>query len=60
MDPRASSLRVTKNAYFSLLAHVKQILLVTFCATTARIESVMEQEGQPPYGWTDVNVEIVM
>ena len=28
-------LRMTKNAYFSLLAHNKQLLLVIFCGKTA-------------------------
>ena len=35
MDPRV--LRVTQNAYFSLLKHTKQLLLVTFCDLTAGI-----------------------
>ena len=30
-------LRVTQDAYFSLMTHTKQLLLVTFCDTTARI-----------------------
>ena len=30
-------LRVTQNAYFSLMTHTKQLLLVTFCYTTAGI-----------------------
>ena len=30
-------LRVTKNAYFSLLKRTKELLLVTFCDTIARI-----------------------
>ena len=30
-------LRVTQNAYFSLLTHTKQLLLVTFCDPTAGI-----------------------
>ena len=30
-------LRVAKNEYFSLIAHTKQLLLVTFCDTTAGI-----------------------
>ena len=33
MDPRR--LMVNKNAYFLLLTHTKQFLLVTFCDTTA-------------------------
>ena len=31
------SLRVTQNAYFSLVTHTKQLLLVTLCDTTAGI-----------------------
>ena len=34
MDPRG--LRVTHNAYFSLLTHTKKLLLVTFCDPTAK------------------------
>ena len=30
-------LRVTQNAYFSLLTHIKQLLSVMFCNTTAGI-----------------------
>ena len=30
--------RVTQDAYFSLLTHTKQLLLVTFCDTLAGIE----------------------
>ena len=35
VDP--SRLRVTQNAYFSLITHIKQLLLVTFSDTTAGI-----------------------
>ena len=35
MDPRG--LVVTKNAYLLLLTHIKQLLLVTLCNTTAGI-----------------------
>ena len=35
MEPKG--LRVTKNEYFSLLKHTKQLLLVMFCDTTAEI-----------------------
>ena len=35
MDPRCQ--RVAQNTYFSLLTHTKQLLLVTFCETTAGI-----------------------
>ena len=34
MDP-CRGLRVTQNAYFSLLTHTKKLLLVTFCDLTA-------------------------
>ena len=30
-------LRVTQNAFFSILTHTKQLLLLTFCDTTAGI-----------------------
>ena len=54
-------LRVTQDAYFSLLIHSKQLLLVTFCDTNAGIWSwfsdtrTAEAEGQ-----TEVEVEIVI
>ena len=32
-------LRVTQNVYFSPLTHTKQLLLVTFCDTTAGIRN---------------------
>ena len=35
MDPR--NMRVTKNAYFSLLTYAKQLVLVIFCDTIAGI-----------------------
>ena len=35
MDPKG--LRVTQNAYFSLIRHTKQLLSVTFCDATAGI-----------------------
>ena len=54
-------LRVTKNAYFSVLPHIKQLLLVTFYATLARTGSVMvRQINRTWYGQTDLNIEIVM
>ena len=37
MDPKG--LVVTKNAYFSLLMHIKQLLFVTFCDTISGIEA---------------------
>ena len=50
-------LRVTQDAYFSLLTHTKQLLLVTFCDTLAgievrfgRTEPELEREPEP---WTD-------
>ena len=39
MDTR--SLNVTKNMYFLFIAHITQLLLVTFCDTTAGIGSGM-------------------
>ena len=51
MDPRG--LRVTQNAYFSLLTHTKKLLLVTFCDPTAETKvsfwtdgGLTEAEGQ--------------
>ena len=38
-------LRVTQDAYFSLLRHTKQLLLVTFCDTPAELELV--------FGWME-------
>ena len=52
---------MTQNASFSLIAHAKQLLLVTFCDTNAGIWSwfsdtrTAEAEGQ-----TEVEVEIVI
>ena len=54
MDSRG--LKVTKNAYFSLLTHTNQLLLVTFCDTIAGIGSVTGRKD----GQTDMKVEIVM
>ena len=54
---------MTKNAYFSLLTHTKQLLLVTFCAG---IGIVTKRDGMPSRGQTDargqtdVNNEMVM
>ena len=39
-------LRVTKNVYFSLMTHAKQLLLVTFCYTTAGIGASFWTHGQ--------------
>ena len=62
MDPRG--LRVTQNAYFSLLTLTKKLLLATFCHPTAetgvnfrthgRTDARRTEEGQ-----TDVEVKIV-
>ena len=48
-------LRVTKDAYFSLLTRTKQLLLVTFCDTLAGIEVSFWTEKQKTEedGWTD-------
>ena len=56
MDPRG--LKVTKNAYFSLLTGTKQLLLMTFCDTTA--ELVTQKNDRTKDGWTDVKFEIVL
>ena len=39
-------LRVTQDAYFSLLSHTKQLLLVTFSDTTAGIEASFRTDGR--------------
>ena len=56
--------RVTQDAYFSLLIHIKQLLLVAFCDTIAEIEKnfgLMEDDGgRRTEGQTDVEVEIVI
>ena len=65
MDPRG--LRMTQHAYFLLMTHTKQLLLVTFCDTTAgnrasfrtherKEEGTEEQTDEQ----TDVEVEIVI
>ena len=47
-------LRVTQDAYFSLLTHTKQLLLVTFCDTLAGIEVSFWADGTGRMnGWTD-------
>ena len=58
-------LRVTQDAYFSLLAHTKQLSLVTFYKTTAGSESVIVRDARArqdkmTYGRTDLKVEIAM
>ena len=63
MDPRG--LRVTHNAYFSLLTHTKKLLLVTFCDPTAETGVTFcthgrtdEQNGTDEQ--TDMKVKIVI
>ena len=52
-------LRVTQDAYFSLLTHTKQLLLVTFCGKTAgggvrfRTHGRRTEDGRKTDGWTD-------
>ena len=56
-------LRVTQDAYYSLLTHTKQLVLVTFCDTLAGIEvrfGRTEPDGRTDgtteprnHGWTD-------
>ena len=67
MDPRG--LRVTKNAYFSLLTLTKKLLLVTFCDPTAETGVSFRTDGRNGTerngtdgtdGQTDVKVEIVI
>ena len=58
-------LRVTRDAYFSLLTHNKQLLLVTFYGTLEGIEVSFWRDGntEPEREWdgqTDVEVEIVI
>ena len=52
--------RVSQDAYFSLLTHTKQLLLVTFCDTTAgnayslrTHERTNERTDERTNGWTD-------
>ena len=59
MDPW--DLRVTKNAYFSLLTHTKKLLLVTFCDPTAETGVSFWTHGtNGTGGQIDVKVEIVI
>ena len=55
-------LRMTQNAYSSLMAHAKQLLLVTFCDTTAGIGASFRTDTRrtAAEGQTDVEVEIVI
>ena len=45
-------LRVTQDAYFSLMTHTKQLLLVTFCDNTAGNGAFFRTHGTTD-GWTD-------
>ena len=56
MDLRG--LRVTQTTYFSLLTHFKQLSLVKFCDTTARIGKKWKCDVQTE-GQTDAKSEIV-
>ena len=62
MDPRG--LRVTHNAYFSLLTHTTKLLLVTFCDLTAKTGVSFQTHGKDGTyrldGQTDVKIEIVI
>ena len=53
MDQRG--LRVTHNAYFSLLTHTKKLLLVTFCDLTAEtgVSFRTHERTEWNVGWTD-------
>ena len=51
MDPKG--LVVTKNAYFSLLTHIKELLLVTLCDTTSGIENSKVDADAADAVWTD-------
>ena len=54
-------MRVTKNAYFSLLTHTKQLLLVTFYNTTSGIEAGFRKHRRTAEeGQRDVEIEIVV
>ena len=62
------SVRVTQDAYFSLLSHTKQHLLVIFSHTNAgngvyfRTHTRTDEQtnGRTPDGQTNVEVEIVI
>ena len=56
---------MTKDAYFSLLTHTKQLLLVTLCDMLAGIDVSFWADGTgrtelQTDGQTDVEVEIVI
>ena len=61
-NPR--ELRVTQNEFLSLLAHTKQLLLVTFCDMTIGIGfsfwTRRRREAQKTDEQTDMKVEIVI
>ena len=68
-QPSQWGVRVTQDAYFSLLTHTKQLLLVTFCDTLAGIEVSFWADGTGRTngrtngrtdGQTNVEVEIVI
>ena len=47
------------NAYFSLLTHTKELVLVIFCDVTAEIDPIFRTDGNRIMdGKTDVLVEI--
>ena len=57
---------MTQDAYFLLLTHTKQLLLLTFCDTTTGIEPCVQPLGhmyrtvKQTEGQTDVEIEIVI
>ena len=62
-------LSMTQNAYFSLITHTKQLLLVSICYTIAGIGASFRKhgwtdggrtDGGRTEGQTDVEVEIVI
>ena len=57
-------LRVTQNAYFSLLTHTKQVSLAAFCDSTAgngaSFRTLGRTNGERTEGQTDVEVELVI
>ena len=50
---------MTQDVYFLLLTHTKQLLLMTFCQTTAGNGATFRNDGMTD-GQTDVEVEIVI
>ena len=54
-------LRVTQNAYFSLMTQTKQLLLVTFCYTIAGIGILMcDVTGWTDERWKELKIKIFM